>query len=74
MKLDGNLAFRLDGGDKIISVIRLQQAGHVFNTNGIGAHLLKLLRIVGKVFVGEHRPGGIGKRGLYVRRFPFSSH
>ena len=58
----------LDGffqlGDQLIAGVGLEQAGHILDADGVSAHLLESLGIVGEVLVVMYRAQGVADAGL----------
>ena len=53
-------------GHQIIAGIGLEQTGHILDADGVSAHLLQSLGVVGKILVVMHRTQGVADAGLYM--------
>ena len=63
--LDGILQFR----DQVIAGVGLQQASHILDADGVSAHLLQGLGILGKVLIVMYGAQGVADAGLNVSAF-----
>ena len=60
----GNLDGLFQLGDQLIAGVGLEQAGHILDADGVSAHLLESLGIVGEVLVVMYRAQGVADAGL----------
>src|SRR5690554_7816582 len=66
VQLNGNFSGFLNGLNKIVGIVGLQQTGHIFDTNRMGTHILQRLGVLGKLLQTVEGTGGIAHTGLGV--------
>src|SRR5690554_1375162 len=66
LHVDGDIQLFLQTADQVISHVGLQQAGHVFDGDGIGAHVGNFFGQFNPVLDGVYRAGGVGNGALSV--------
>ena len=69
MKLNRYLHGLLERLDEVVRVVRLQKSRHILQADGISAHLLELLCVVGEILGRVDRTGGVADRRLNMTAF-----
>ena len=71
LHMDGDVAGRLQSGHQFVTGVGMQQARHILDGNGVGAHILNALALLHPGIDIMHRTQGIGDGALgMLAHFP----